>query len=43
MLTDNIEEFSAYWTSPKVVLKCVGPKLVPFFKTVAIYFVLATP
>lgn len=24
-------------------MKCVGPKLVPFFKTVAIYFVLATP
>ncbi|GFT24318.1 lysoplasmalogenase-like protein TMEM86A [Nephila pilipes] len=43
MLTDNMEEFSAYWTSPKVVLKCVGPKLVPFFKTVAIFFVLATP
>ncbi|XP_054719969.1 lysoplasmalogenase-like protein TMEM86A [Uloborus diversus] len=43
MLTDNIEEFSAYWTSPKIVLKCVGPKLVPFFKTVAIYFVLCTP
>ncbi|XP_015924986.1 lysoplasmalogenase TMEM86A [Parasteatoda tepidariorum] len=43
MLADNIEEFSAYWTSPKIVLKCVGPKLVPFFKTVAIYFVLVTP
>lgn len=43
MLTDNVQEFSDYWTSPKIVLKCVGPKLVPFFKTVAIYFVLATP
>lgn len=30
-----------YWTSPKVVLKCVGPKLVPFFKTAAVYFVLS--
>ncbi|KAK7099148.1 lysoplasmalogenase TMEM86A-like isoform X2 [Littorina saxatilis] len=27
-------------TKPLNVLKCVGPKLVPFFKTVAIYFVL---
>ncbi|KAG8197980.1 hypothetical protein JTE90_029375 [Oedothorax gibbosus] len=43
MLTDDLSEYSAYWTSPKVVLKCVGPKLVPFFKTVAIFFVLATP
>lgn len=43
MMAENLEEYSAYWTSPKVVLKCVGPKLVPFFKTVAIYFVLATP
>ncbi|XP_063233287.1 lysoplasmalogenase TMEM86A [Bacillus rossius redtenbacheri] len=30
-------------TSPKQVLKSVGPKLVPFFKTVAIYFVLFIP
>lgn len=30
-------------TSPKAVLKSVGPKLVPFFKTVAIYFVLFIP
>lgn len=30
-------------TSPKAVLKSVGPKLVPFFKTVAIYFVLFMP
>lgn len=27
-------------TTPKQVLKSVGPKLVPFFKTVAIYFVV---
>ncbi|XP_066999139.2 lysoplasmalogenase TMEM86A isoform X2 [Anabrus simplex] len=30
-------------TSPTQVLKSVGPKLVPFFKTVAIYFVLFIP
>lgn len=30
-------------SSPKAVLKSVGPKLVPFFKTVAIYFVLFIP
>ncbi|XP_021930293.1 lysoplasmalogenase-like protein TMEM86A isoform X2 [Zootermopsis nevadensis] len=30
-------------TSPTQVLKSVGPKLVPFFKTVAIYFVLLIP
>ncbi|XP_064480680.1 lysoplasmalogenase TMEM86A-like isoform X2 [Ornithodoros turicata] len=35
------EEVIDHWTSPKIVLKCVGPKLVPFFKSVAIYFVLA--
>lgn len=35
------EELSYYWTSPKVVVKCVGPKLVPFLKTVALYFVVA--
>ncbi|XP_063854085.1 lysoplasmalogenase TMEM86A-like [Scylla paramamosain] len=29
--------------TPKQVLKSVGPKLVPFFKTVAIYFVLFIP
>ncbi|RWS28802.1 lysoplasmalogenase-like protein TMEM86A [Leptotrombidium deliense] len=29
------------WTDPRSVVKCIGPKLVPFFKTVAIYFVLA--
>lgn len=40
-MPDRLLEASDYWTSPKVVLKCVGPKLVPFFKTVAIYFVLA--
>jgi len=31
------------WTSPLTVLKSVGPKLVPFCKTVAIYFVLSLP
>ncbi|RZF48973.1 hypothetical protein LSTR_LSTR003049 [Laodelphax striatellus] len=30
-------------TTPTQVLKVVGPKLVPFFKTVAIYFVLYIP
>lgn len=30
-------------TSPKQVLKSVGPKLVPFFKTLAIYFVVFIP
>lgn len=30
-------------TSPTQVLKSVGPKLMPFFKTVAIYFVLFIP
>lgn len=30
-------------TSPFQVLKSVGPKLMPFFKTVAIYFVLFIP
>jgi len=30
-------------TNPKAVLKSVGPKLVPFFKTLAIYFVLFIP
>lgn len=35
------DELSDYWTSPKVVVKCVGPKLVPFLKTVALYFVVA--
>ncbi|XP_046394020.1 lysoplasmalogenase-like protein TMEM86A [Ischnura elegans] len=30
-------------TSPTQVLKSVGPKLVPFFKTVAIYFVVFIP
>lgn len=30
-------------TSPKAVLKSVGPKLVPFFKTTCIYFVLFIP
>ncbi|CAN8003624.1 unnamed protein product [Ixodes pacificus] len=34
-------ELADYWTSPKVVVKCVGPKLVPFFKTVALYFAVA--
>ncbi|XP_045119206.1 lysoplasmalogenase-like protein TMEM86A [Portunus trituberculatus] len=29
--------------TPKQVLKSVGPKLMPFFKTVAIYFVLFIP
>ncbi|XP_068206121.1 lysoplasmalogenase TMEM86A-like [Palaemon carinicauda] len=29
--------------TPKQVLKSIGPKLVPFFKTVAIYFVLFIP
>ncbi|KAK3860183.1 hypothetical protein Pcinc_033755 [Petrolisthes cinctipes] len=29
--------------TPKQVVKSVGPKLVPFFKTVAIYFVLFIP
>lgn len=29
--------------TPKQVVKSVGPKLVPFFKTVAIYFVLYIP
>ncbi|XP_050703435.1 uncharacterized protein DDB_G0271670-like [Eriocheir sinensis] len=29
--------------TPKQVLKSVGPKLVPFFKTVAVYFVLFIP
>lgn len=38
---DMDQELADYWTSPKIVVKCVGPKLVPFFKTVAIYFVLA--
>jgi len=31
------------WTSPLSVLKNVGPKLVPFCKTVVIYFVLSLP
>lgn len=30
-------------TSVKAVLKSIGPKLVPFFKTVSIYFVLFIP
>ncbi|XP_014679261.1 PREDICTED: lysoplasmalogenase-like protein TMEM86A [Priapulus caudatus] len=30
-------------TSPKAVVKSVGPKLVPFFKTAAVYFVLFLP
>ncbi|XP_046642216.1 lysoplasmalogenase-like protein TMEM86A [Daphnia pulicaria] len=30
-------------TSPKQVLKSIGPKLVPFFKTLAIYFVVFIP
>ncbi|XP_077288030.1 lysoplasmalogenase TMEM86A [Arctopsyche grandis] len=30
-------------TSPSRVLKSVGPKLVPFFKSVAVYFVLFIP
>uniref|UniRef100_T1JLT3 lysoplasmalogenase n=1 Tax=Strigamia maritima TaxID=126957 RepID=T1JLT3_STRMM len=30
-------------TSPKAVIKSIGPKLVPFFKTVSIYFVLFIP
>ncbi|RWS06377.1 lysoplasmalogenase-like protein TMEM86A [Dinothrombium tinctorium] len=35
------EKIAKDWTDPRSVLKCIGPKLVPFFKTVAIYFVLA--
>ncbi|CAG2104166.1 unnamed protein product [Medioppia subpectinata] len=30
-----------HWTSPTLVIRSFGPKLVPFFKTVAIYLVLA--
>lgn len=30
-------------TSPKQVLKSIGPKLVPFFKTLAVYFVVFIP
>ncbi|CAL4097381.1 unnamed protein product, partial [Meganyctiphanes norvegica] len=30
-------------TESKHILKSVGPKLVPFFKTVAIYFVIFIP
>lgn len=35
------KDLNDYWTSPTVVIKNIGPKLVPFFKTVAIYLVLA--
>ncbi|XP_013778930.1 lysoplasmalogenase-like protein TMEM86A [Limulus polyphemus] len=42
-MNEKFPDVAEYWTSPKIVLKCVGPKLVPFFKTVAIYFVLAIP
>lgn len=35
------EQLVDYWTSPLVVIRSIGPKLVPFFKTVAIYLVLA--
>lgn len=42
-MKEKLVEVTEYWTSPKAVLKCVGPKLVPFFKTTAIFFVLAIP
>ncbi|XP_054165421.1 lysoplasmalogenase-like protein TMEM86A [Oppia nitens] len=35
------EDFIDHWTSPTLVVRSIGPKLVPFFKTVAIYLVLA--
>lgn len=41
-LLDDSDNFSSppEWTAPLKVLKSTGPKLVPFFKTVAIFFVL---
>ncbi|XP_013794507.1 lysoplasmalogenase-like protein TMEM86A [Limulus polyphemus] len=42
-MKEQLVEVTDCWTSPKAVLKCVGPKLVPFFKTATIYFVLAIP
>ncbi|KAL7289801.1 hypothetical protein TKK_0016203 [Trichogramma kaykai] len=35
-------ETALAWTSPARVLRNVGPKLVPFFKSVGIYFVLVS-